>query len=305
MSIEQEKLNRLLKIIFYLRIPHGRTIELMAEDLDVSTRTVRRYLNLLEENGFPIEKALNSNRWFIVPEVGGDKNLLNFSIDEAVLIRDLVQNGAANHPLKVGILQKLYINSDLKPLADNIVKSGGYIIVNKLRKAIKSELKVNIFNYRSVSSKEIKNYFIEPIKFSENFSAVYAYDLEDKCNKQFLTNRMGKVHVTDLKQSHFSKHDSFMTDAFGYTGDEKINIRLKLDLASATIITEVYPKAEKFMTKIEDHYIFEGSINQVEGAGRFILSQIGNVEILEGDNLIEYVQNKLVEFNVAHHLKPS
>ena len=119
MNGDQEKFNRLLKTISMLKTPLGRTLKSMAVDLEIHARTVRRYINLLEANGFAIEQTISGNRWFIVPDCEGERNLINFSLDEAVLIRDLVRNGAHKHPLKKSIFQKLYINSELKSLADN------------------------------------------------------------------------------------------------------------------------------------------------------------------------------------------
>ncbi len=303
MNEEQAKLNRLLKTISMLKTPLGRTLESMAGDLEIHARTVRRYINLLEANGFLIDKSISGNRWFIVPDCDGDSNLLNFSLDEAVLIRDLVMNGAHNHPLKKGIFQKLYINSELKSLSDNLIEARINDIVNKLKRAVKSELKVVLKNYHSVNSNAIKDYLIEPHSFSTNYMAVWAYDIRGDLNKQFRTSRIGEIQVLDIKQSNISKHKSFNLDPFGYEGEERLEILLQLNLASITKLREVHPKAVKYIDRQGDKYIFRGIIHHVEGAGRFILSQAGDVKIIQGDSLIEYVRDKFKMFNSQHGIE--
>lgn len=296
---EQEKLNRLLKIISILKEPHGRSIKSMAAQLEVSERTIYRYLDLLEMNGFAIDKSLTSDRWFIFSENHNETDLLQFSSDEASLIKDLVETGAYNHPLKDAICQKLYINSEIKPLTKNIIvpRLGG--IVTKLKRAVKGEYRVVLKSYHSVSSNAIRDYFIEPHSFGANYLAVFAYDIKAKKNKQFRTCRIGDVQeYTKNKQCHQNQHQKFVLDPFGYNGEDKIEITLRLNHASVTRMREDYPNTYPFLTKHgDDYYIFNGFISHLDGVGRFVLSQIDNVKIIKGASLINYVSEKLNAFN--------
>jgi predicted DNA-binding transcriptional regulator YafY len=141
MAKGQEKLIRLLKVISMLKTPHGRTISSMAEELDSSARTIYRYIETLEASGFPIDKSCSGERWFIVDD-NQSGQLVNFDVEEANLIRELVEYGAHNHPMKEGLLQKLYVNSELKPLSENITDARINGIVNTLKRAIEGEYKV-------------------------------------------------------------------------------------------------------------------------------------------------------------------
>ncbi|NJN26634.1 MAG: WYL domain-containing protein [Cyclobacteriaceae bacterium] len=279
-----------------LKVPHGRTIKSMAEDLEVSERTIYRYKDLLEENGFPIDKEIGGERWFIVAGDRGD-NMLNFDIDEANLIKDLLENNAFNHTLKDGILQKLYINSELHPLANNVVEARINGIINKLKRAVKKESKIILKNYHSVNGNAIRDYFVEPHSFSPNYQTIYAFHINEGVNKQFRVCRIGDIQELDKPQTHKNLHESFKLDPFGYNGDEHLEIILKLNHASVTRLRESYPQAYHFLTKVEEHYIFHGIIHHLDGAARFILSQMDNIQIIKGEELIEYILTKTKAFN--------
>jgi predicted DNA-binding transcriptional regulator YafY len=296
MATGQEKLSRLLKVISMLNTPHGRTIQSMANELESSPRTVYRYIDTLEASGFPIDKSCAGERWFIV-NGNNQGNILNFNIDEANLIKDLIENGAHNHPLKDVILGKLYVNSDLKPLAEYIIEARMSGIVSKLRRAVEKEYKVILRNYHSVSSNAIRDYLIEPYKITKNLQAVDAYDIRADKNKQFRTCRIGDVQVLEKKQTHQGSHSTSERDPFGFQGDNRIEVILKLNHSSVTVLKELYKGTYDNLTKINDEYIFHGTIHYVEGVGRFILSQIDNVKIIKGAPLIDYISEKLNAFN--------
>jgi predicted DNA-binding transcriptional regulator YafY len=302
MAAGQEKLSRLLKVISMLKTPHGRTIKSMADELESSQRTVYRYIDTLEASGFPIDKSCEGERWFIV---SGDNqgNLLHFNIDEASLIKDLVETGAHNHPLKDMILGKLYVNSDLKPLTEYIIEARKSGIISKLKRAIDKEYKVILRNYHSVSSNAIRDYLIEPFEITKNLQAVDAYDIRADKNKQFRTGRIGDVTVLEMKQTHLKRHSARERDPFGFQGDDRIEVILKLNHASVTVLKELYKGTYDNLTKLEDDYIFHGTISYVEGVGRFILSQVDNIEIIKGEPLIEYIGEKLRLFEARYAQK--
>ena len=293
MNSEQAKFSRLLKTISMLKEPHGRSIKSMAEELEVDERTIYRYIKLFEKNGFPIDKSLKDERWFIVSE-NNDDNLLNFNIDEASLIRDLVVNGVGDeNPLKNGILHKLYINSELEPLADNIIHVRMNGIVNNIKRAIKKELRVVLRNYHSVNGNIIRDYYIEPYNLSSNYMVVEAYDINAGICKQFRICRIGHVFVMDKSQTNMKRHEPLQKDAFGYAGKDKIDIVLKLNNAAMIKLRELHPPAYEKLIQNSQGYFFAGVIYHPEGAGRFVLSQLCNVVIEEGDELRSYVNEKI------------
>src|SRR3989337_143241 len=102
--IPQAKLLRLFQIIAVLKARHW-TIRQLAERFDTSERTIYRYINLLEEVDFLIEKDFD-NRYFIITS-DDDPSQSQFTIEETRLIKKLIQSGASDNPLRNLLLKKL------------------------------------------------------------------------------------------------------------------------------------------------------------------------------------------------------
>lgn len=295
MQPEQRKLYRILKLISILKLRGGKTIPSIAEILEVTERSVYRYLSLLESVGFPLDCKPGSNRWFLVTDPDKDNEGTGFSLEEASLIRDLLVGGAHHHPLKDGILQKLYIHSELHPLAENLVNARVNYLLGKLVKAIKQEKQVILKSYHSAHSGEIKDYRIEPFDFTENYNTVLAYDLSDGLNKQFKLERIGEVLVLDKNQRHRSKHEVQKTDVFGCNGSVPVRITLELNLRSYLLLREEFPRSLPFIAESElpGKYIFHGPVNGYDGAGRFIMGLLDEIRIINPPDLHEYIINKI------------
>src|SRR6187551_2984820 len=82
--IPQAKLLRLFQIIAVLKSGHW-TIKQLADRFDTSERTIYRYINLLEEVDFLLEKDFE-NRFFIIT-TDDDPAQAQFSIEETKLIK--------------------------------------------------------------------------------------------------------------------------------------------------------------------------------------------------------------------------
>ena len=95
--IPQAKLLRLFQIIAVLKSGHW-TIKQMSDRFDTSERTIYRYLKLLEEVDFLIEKDFE-NRYFIITSED-DPSQSQFSVEETRLIKKLILAGANDNPLK-------------------------------------------------------------------------------------------------------------------------------------------------------------------------------------------------------------
>src|SRR6267142_1155718 len=107
--IPQAKLLRLLQIIVVLKT--GRwIIKHLAQRFDTSERTIYRYLKLLEEVDFPLEKDFE-NRYFIATSED-EPGRSQFTIEEMKLMKKLIQTEVEGNPLKGMLLKKLSLNSE-------------------------------------------------------------------------------------------------------------------------------------------------------------------------------------------------
>ena len=96
--IPQAKLLRLFQIIAVLKSGHW-TIKQMADRFDTSERTIYRYLKLLEQVDFLLEKDFD-NRYFIITSED-DPSQTQFSVEETRLIKKLIVAGANDNPCLV------------------------------------------------------------------------------------------------------------------------------------------------------------------------------------------------------------
>ena len=118
--VEQAKLLRVLQLIRLLRNERGRTLDQLAQALDCSTRTVRRYLDLLTEVGYLVDERVDRRGYFFLFEAEPEQAPL-FSAEESALLQQALAGLEESNPLGVSLRQKLHRTTELIPLADELV----------------------------------------------------------------------------------------------------------------------------------------------------------------------------------------
>lgn len=288
--IPQAKLLRLFQIIAVLKAGHW-TIRQLAERFDTSERTIYRYINLLEEVDFLIEKDFD-NRYFIITS-DDDPSQAQFSVEETRLMKKLIQSGTNDNPLKNLLLKKLSLNSELDSMPRLFLKARLGKFVDELAEAIKNKRQVVLKNYHSAHSNEIRDRLVEPIHFGDNYQSIMALDTTDKVCKQFKLDRIGEVIAFHKSFEFESFHQKNQTDIFGFTGDASTWITLQLSLRAYLLLREEFPLAVPYLTKQEDHYLFHGPVANFEGVGRFALGLVDEITIKSPESFITFLKNKL------------
>ncbi len=289
--IPQAKLLRLFQIIAVLKAGHW-TIRQLAERFDTSERTIYRYINLLEEVDFLIEKDFD-NRYFIITS-DDDPSQSQFSVEETRLIKKLIQSGAHDNPLRNILLKKLSLNSELDSMPRLFLKARLGKFVEQLAEAIRNKEQVVLKNYHSANSNEIRDRLVEPIHFGDNYQSIMALDTADKVCKQFKLDRIGEVIAFNKPFAFESLHQKNQTDIFGFTGDASTWVTLELTLRAYLLLREEYPLALPFLSKEEDHYVFHGPVASFEGVGRFALGLIDEVRIKSPDSFNTFLKKKIM-----------
>ncbi len=289
--IPQAKLLRLFQIIGVLKAGHW-TIKQLAERFDTSERTIYRYINLLEEVDFIIEKDFD-NRYFIITSED-DPSQSQFSVEETRLIKKLIQSGASDNPLRNILLKKLSLNSELDSMPRLFLKARLGKFVEQLAEAINAKQQVILKNYHSAHSNEIRDRLVEPIHFGDNYQSIMALDTADKICKQFKLDRIGEVIAFNKPFAFESLHQKNQTDIFGFTGDASTWVTLQLSLRAYLLLREEYPLALPYLTKEEDHYQFHGPVGSFEGVGRFTLGLIDEIRIIKPEGFIDFIKGKLM-----------
>jgi predicted DNA-binding transcriptional regulator YafY len=288
--IPQARLLKLFQIIAVLKSGHF-TIKQLADRFDSSSRTIYRYVSLLEEANFLIEQDFQ-NRYFIATSED-DPSQSQFTIEETKLIKKLIQGGAADNPLKTTLLKKLALNSEMDSMPRLFVKARQGKFVEQLAEAIRSKKQVILKNYHSANSNEIRDRLVEPIHFGDNYSAVMALDTYDKVCKQFKIDRIGEVIDIEKPYAHETLHKTTATDIFSFTGDSREWVTLRLSMRAFLLLREEYPMSIPFVEKKDDHYLFHGPVASFEGVGRFVLGLIDEIKVVGNPSFKQYVQQKL------------
>jgi proteasome accessory factor C len=292
--IPQAKLLRLFQIIAVLKSGHW-TIKQLAERFDTSERTIYRYINLLEEVEFLIEKDFD-NRYFIMTSED-DPSQSQFSMEETKLIKKLIQSGAGDNPLKNLLLKKLALNSEIDSMPRLFVKARLGKFVDVLAEAIKEKKQVVLKNYHSAHSNEIRDRIVEPIHFGDNYQSIVALDTNDKASKQFKLDRIGEIAETGKPFQHEALHQKNQSDIFGFNGDANLWISLSLGMRAYLLLTEEFPLAAPYIEKRDKDYYFHGPVAGFVGVGRFVLGMMDDLTVVGPDSFKQYLKKAIATFS--------
>ncbi len=291
--VPQQKILRVFKLIRCLNQRPYRTLDQLAQSLDTCTRTVRRYIELLEELNYEIDSEPGTGRYFLCQyETDGAE----FSVEETLLMKQLLMPAASN-PFAASILQKLVRHSELIPLADSLPKLHQARIIGKLLAAINEQKQVVLKNYHSANSDTIADRHVEPLEFIGNYVSVKAFEIASGQPRDFKVERIGEVQVLDAPQTY--NKAARQPDLFGMSGPDAFTVTLHLTSRAYRLLIEEFPaarasvKAETRSTADGKKYIFSVQIQAVEGVGRFVLGLCDEIEVLEPEKLRQYLREKV------------
>ena len=270
------------------------SVDEIAERLDMSRRTIYRYVDTFREAGFVVKKSGKHIRLDKAsPHFKDISQLVHFTEEEAVILRRAIESIDDTNLLKQNLKRKLYSVYDSRTLADTIVKGQNSSNVHSLIEAIESRVQVVLHGYQS--SKSIRNRRVEPFAFSTNYVNVWCYDLEDNSCKIFKTARIGKVELCNTEWQHSEKHKEDFIDIFRMSckpGQKLIPVKLRLGHLSYNLLMEEYPLSEKYITQVDnDHWMLETDVANLQGIGRFTVGLLDDIQIVESAELKEYITN--------------
>jgi predicted DNA-binding transcriptional regulator YafY len=289
--VAQAKLLRVLKLIGLLK-SRSRSITELAKVLDTTQRTVYRYLELLEEVGFIIDKDWH-NKYFIHTSEKEQNETLNFSAEESTFLQNLIRGGSGNNPIKDSLLKKLFLHSDLGDVSDELMKARLGKLVNALSEAIKDEKQVILKNYHSAHSGEVRDRLVEPIGFNKTYDTLIAFEVNDLQNKSFKIERIGDIQELKHTFKHQNQHEIPQSDMFGMSSGKIDEVSLRLSLRAYLLMREEYPQAVPYLQKEEDAYYFNGPVRGYSGISRFIVGLMNDVDVIKPESLKKYLNDLL------------
>ena len=270
----------------------SRTIDQVATEMGITSRTVYRYIDTIREAGFVVNKLYG--KVYAMGKVGrglSDFNkLIYFTEEEAYIVAKMINGIDNNNVLKRDLQRKLASIYDSTSIANYIDNTATAANVEALADAIKRRKQVVLKHYESAHSDEAKDRRVEPIEFTTNMIDIWAYDVENADNRMFKVARIQEVEVTDDDWAFKSMHKVQRPDLFRMTGSLNEIISLQLDTRAKSLLLEEFPLAEKELRRENGKWILTTRINSLEGVTRFILGLAADIRILEGENLRDYIR---------------
>lgn len=290
--MDTPKISKLLRLMKLLTGNVSCTIDQIAKELDVTARTVYRYIETIREAGFVVNK-LYGNVYAMGKVSRGltdFKKLIYFTEEEAYLAAKMIEGIDNNNVLKRDLQRKLASVYDSTSIANYIDNPANAANVEALSDAIKHKKQVVLKGYASAHSDETRDRLVEPIEFTANMIDIWAYDIENADNRVFKIQRIHSVEATETPWAFEDKHEVKKPDVFRMTGSPVEKVVLQLDTRAKSLLVEEYPLAERDLKREDGNWVLRTTINSVEGAGRFVIGLAADIKILQGKKLLDYIR---------------
>lgn len=291
--MDQPKIERLLRLMKMLTANTTYTVDELAERLDMSRRTIYRYIDTFRDAGFVIKKSGNYIRLDKAsPHFKDISQLVHFTEEEAVILKSAIESIDDTNLLKQNLKRKLYAVYDNKTLANTVVRGKNAPNIRALIEAIEEEQQVILRSYQSAHGSAVRDRRVEPFAFTTNYVQVWCYDTEDGRCKLFKSSRIGSVEPTDTPWQHKEAHREGFIDAFRMHGEKPIHVVLELGMLAANLITEEYPLSERDLKPLGDgRYLLDTQVASPQGVGRFVAGLLDDIRIVDAPELTAYLRD--------------
>ena len=292
--MDQPKIERLLRLMQYLSGNTYYTLDELSGKLDISRRTMFRYIDTFRNAGFVVQK-INEGVYRMANMRNSDADLskiVYFSEEEAFVVNGLIDALDDTNAMKNELKLKLSAVYEATNIKKYTINKGVSKTISNLALAIKNKKTVVLRHYSSSRSNTVKDYQVEPFVFTTNYLDVWAFDVNDKQNKTFKVARIGEVEALEKEWANESAHQEEPTDSFRSHSNQAFHVKLKLTQVAKNRMVEDFPLTAREIIQDKDAWYYEGDVRSMEGIGRFVLSLPEHITILEGEEVRQYVRDK-------------
>lgn len=293
--MDKERFDRQLRLLVLLTQDRDTDIDSLSRELQMSRRSIYRYIETFRELGFVVEKR--GNRYRVSPSSPFFRRIterIHFTEDEALTINQVL-NAVYDHSPQVRHLrQKLSSLYDFDVLARHGVDEHIARNLASLYDAVKLERVAVLRGYVSPSSGKVSDRMVEPYMFLSENSEVRCYELATGMNKTFKISRAERVDLLDMLWSHKEAHQPFYTDMFGFSGEQLFPVRLVLGALSARLLLEEVPSVASQLALLDDgRYRLHARVCSYKGVGRFVLGLCDDVEVESPRDFKDYLRARI------------
>jgi proteasome accessory factor C len=286
----QNRIFRLFQLINYLKARPPKSIRSIETFLDTSKRTVYRYLDLLNDLGFNIEKDSN-NKLFIA--TSSDNDLIPFTPQEADYLKKLILSSGKKNPLAQSVLQKVQQSSEIQLGTESLFKVNLAKIVEQITIAIVERKQLLIKGYNSANSQSVSDRLVEPTCFTDNYNAISAFEVETKTNKYFNIERITSAEVLETPMMYEEKHEFYKPDIFGFQGKSMDKeIELEMSMRAYLLLKEEYPMSAPYIKQLPDigKYYFKAQVQCYKAPGRFVMGFLDEIQVLGSEDFKSHIK---------------
>lgn len=296
--MDQPKIERMLRLMKMLTANTTYTVDDIAERLEMSRRTIYRYIDTFREAGFVIKKSGNHIRLDKEsPHFKDISQLVHFTEEEAVILKRAIESIDDTNLLKQNLKRKLYSVYDNKILADTIVRGSNSATVHTLIEAIEQQKQVTLKSYRSSHGGAVRDRRVEPFAFTTNYVQVWCFDTESQSCKLFKLSRIGSVEISEQEWQWEQSHKQGFIDVFRMNGDKRHTVCLKLGILAHNLLVEEYPLAEQYLSPTEDgRWLLQTDVANYAGIARFVVGLMDDIEIIDTPELEEYIASYVKKY---------
>ncbi|RMG72646.1 MAG: WYL domain-containing protein [Bacteroidetes bacterium] len=284
--VAQQKMLRIFRLIRLLNRQPGQTVLHLARLLEITPRSVYRYLDLLEELGYAVDRDMEG-RFFIFSETTED-HLPRLEVEEVQQLGELLQNHLPDSEGRAALLRKLYAHSDFNHLAGELVDAHTGQVFRALGEALTLQVQVRLLGYQSPSSGQVSDRLVEPMGFTTDCRHLLAYEPASEMVKQFKLDRIEGVERLESPRKYHGIVDQ--PDVFGMSGEQEHEVILNLSLRAYRLLVEEFPRTRAQISKQKGSwpYQYQGTVRAWQGVGRFVLGLPGEIYIVLPEALRAY-----------------
>ncbi|MEG1611036.1 MAG: WYL domain-containing protein [Alistipes sp.] len=296
--MDQPKLERLLRLMKMLTANTTYTVDEIAARLEMSRRTIYRYIDTFRDAGFVIKKDNDHIRLDKEsPHFKDISQLVHFTEEEAVILKRAIENIDDTNLLKQNLKRKLYSVYDNKTLAQTVVKGRYAPNIHTLIEAIDTQHQVTLGRYQSAHGGAVRDRRVEPFAFTTNYVQVWCFDTEDNTCKLFKTSRIGSVELSTQTWTHTNDHHEGFIDIFRMHGNRRLCVQLELGIRAYNLLTEEYPLAERDLCETgEGKWLLNTEVADYAGIGRFVIGLMDDIRIINTPALQTYLKNYIAKY---------
>ncbi len=290
--MDQPKIERLLRLMKMLTANSTYSVDDLAQRLDMSRRTIYRYIDTFREAGFVIKREgefirLDKDS----PHFKDITQLVHFTEEEAIILRRSIESIDDTNLLKGDLKRKLYSVYDNGVLSSGRVSGRHSSNIHRLNEAIANREQVLLKGYKSAHGSVVRDRRVEPYAFTAGYVQVWCYDLEDGSNKIFKSSRIGEVELLGRSWEAEAEHREGFIDIFRMNGQQPLSVTLELGILSYNLLIEEYPLAERDLREEGNgRWRLETQVANYVGIGRFVIGLIDDIEIIDSPGLSDYLR---------------